>query len=73
MRSVDEGIEDLRKMKALGLRGVMMPGNPGKSLITMIRCMAPSLKQPSICRCRLASTFLPVREMSLEHHRADQR
>ena len=28
MRSVDEGIEDLRKMKALGLRGVMMPGNP---------------------------------------------
>src|SRR5487761_223777 len=28
MRSVAEGIEDLRKMKALGLRGVMMPGNP---------------------------------------------
>jgi len=28
MRSVDEGIEDLRRMKALGLRGVMMPGNP---------------------------------------------
>src|SRR5215471_7885678 len=28
MRSVDEGIEDLRKMKDLGLRGVMMPGNP---------------------------------------------
>jgi predicted TIM-barrel fold metal-dependent hydrolase len=28
MRSVEEGIEDLRKMKALGLRGVMMPGNP---------------------------------------------
>ena len=31
MRSVDEGIEDLRKMKALGLRGVMMPGNPAVS------------------------------------------
>jgi uncharacterized protein len=28
MRSIDEGIEDLRRMKALGLRGVMMPGNP---------------------------------------------
>jgi len=28
MRSVDEGIADLRKMKALGLKGVMMPGNP---------------------------------------------
>jgi uncharacterized protein len=28
MRSVDEGIEDLRKIRALGLRGVMMPGNP---------------------------------------------
>ena len=28
MRSVEEGIEDLRKMKALGLKGVMMPGNP---------------------------------------------
>ncbi len=28
MRSVDEGIEDVRKMKDLGLRGVMMPGNP---------------------------------------------
>jgi uncharacterized protein len=31
MRSVEEGIEDLRKIKALGLRGVMMPGNPGIS------------------------------------------
>jgi predicted TIM-barrel fold metal-dependent hydrolase len=28
MRSVEEGIEDLRKMKSLGLKGVMMPGNP---------------------------------------------
>jgi uncharacterized protein len=31
MRSVEEGIEDLRKMKALGFRGVMLPGNPGVS------------------------------------------
>jgi predicted TIM-barrel fold metal-dependent hydrolase len=31
MRSVEEGIEDLRKIKALGLRGVMMPGNPAIS------------------------------------------
>jgi predicted TIM-barrel fold metal-dependent hydrolase len=28
LRSVEEGIEDLRKIKELGLRGVMMPGNP---------------------------------------------
>ncbi len=28
MRSVEEGIEDLKQIKALGLRGVMMPGNP---------------------------------------------
>ena len=28
MRSVEEGISDLRKMKELGLKGVMMPGNP---------------------------------------------
>jgi uncharacterized protein len=28
MRSVEEGIADLRKMKDLGLKGVMMPGNP---------------------------------------------
>jgi predicted TIM-barrel fold metal-dependent hydrolase len=28
MRSVEEGIEDLRRIKDLGLRGVMMPGNP---------------------------------------------
>ena len=28
MRSPDEGIEDLRRIKELGLRGVMMPGNP---------------------------------------------
>jgi uncharacterized protein len=28
MRSPAEGIEDLRRIKALGLRGVMMPGNP---------------------------------------------
>jgi predicted TIM-barrel fold metal-dependent hydrolase len=28
MRSIEEGIEDLRTIKALGLRGVMMPGVP---------------------------------------------
>ena len=28
MRSPEEGIEDLRKMKALGLKGIMMTGNP---------------------------------------------
>lgn len=28
MRSVEEGIEDLRRIKELGLKGVMMPGNP---------------------------------------------
>ena len=28
MRSIDEGIEDLKQIVALGLRGVMMPGNP---------------------------------------------
>ena len=28
MRSVDDGIRDLERIKALGLRGVMMPGNP---------------------------------------------
>src|SRR5712692_6840456 len=28
MRSVEDGIRDLRRIKALGLRGVMMPGNP---------------------------------------------
>lgn len=29
MRTPAEGIEDLRKIKSLGLRGVMMPGEPG--------------------------------------------
>src|SRR3989442_4939934 len=29
MRSVEDGIEDLERIKGLGLRGVMMPGNPG--------------------------------------------
>ena len=28
MRTPEEGIEDLAKMKAMGLRGVMMPGFP---------------------------------------------
>jgi len=28
MRTPEEGIEDLEKIRALGLRGVMMPGNP---------------------------------------------
>jgi predicted TIM-barrel fold metal-dependent hydrolase len=28
MRSVEDGIRDLERIKALGLRGVMMPGNP---------------------------------------------
>ncbi len=31
MCSVGDGIEDLRKIKELGFRGVMMPGNPGVS------------------------------------------
>lgn len=30
LRNPDEGIEDLRKIKALGLRGVMLPGMPGQ-------------------------------------------
>jgi predicted TIM-barrel fold metal-dependent hydrolase len=29
MRSPEEGIEDLQRIKGLGLRGVMMPGQPG--------------------------------------------
>jgi len=29
MRTPEEGIEELRKAKSLGFRGVMMPGNPG--------------------------------------------
>jgi predicted TIM-barrel fold metal-dependent hydrolase len=29
MRTPDEGIEDIKTIKKLGLRGVMMPGNPG--------------------------------------------
>jgi len=29
LRSIDEGIEDLRRIKALGLRGAMLPGRPG--------------------------------------------
>jgi predicted TIM-barrel fold metal-dependent hydrolase len=28
MRSPEEGIKDLEKMKSMGMRGVMMPGNP---------------------------------------------
>ncbi len=28
MRSVEEGIEDLRRIKEMGFKGVMMPGNP---------------------------------------------
>jgi len=31
MRSVEDGIADLQRIKALGLRGVMMPGNPAVS------------------------------------------
>src|SRR5262249_37809525 len=29
-RSPREGIDDLQRIKALGLRGVMLPGNPGE-------------------------------------------
>jgi len=29
MRTPEEGIEDLQRIKSLGLRGVMMPGDPG--------------------------------------------
>jgi predicted TIM-barrel fold metal-dependent hydrolase len=31
MRSPDDGVRDLERIKALGLRGVMMPGNPAVS------------------------------------------
>lgn len=31
LRTVEEGIDDLREIKALGLRGVMLPGVPGLS------------------------------------------
>jgi len=31
IRTVKDGIADLEKIKALGFRGVMMPGNPGES------------------------------------------
>jgi predicted TIM-barrel fold metal-dependent hydrolase len=30
MRSIDEGIDDLKQIKSLGLRGVMMPGDPAE-------------------------------------------
>src|SRR5205814_7025041 len=30
MRTVGDGIEDLERIKAMGFRGVMMPGNPGE-------------------------------------------
>ena len=30
MRSVKEGIADLERIKAMGFKGVMMPGNPGR-------------------------------------------
>src|SRR5581483_3190933 len=31
MRSPEEGIEDLKRIKSLGLRGVMLPGVPGRA------------------------------------------
>ena len=30
MRTIKEGIDDLARIKAMGFRGVMMPGNPGE-------------------------------------------
>ena len=30
MRTVKEGIADLERIKAMGFKGVMMPGNPGE-------------------------------------------
>src|SRR6185369_4504216 len=30
MRTVKEGIDDLERIKAMGFKGVMMPGNPGE-------------------------------------------
>ena len=31
MRTPQEGVEDLRRIKALGLKGVMLPGHPGQA------------------------------------------
>ena len=41
MRSVEEGIEDLRKIKSMGFRGVMLPGNPG---VERLRRSAPTIE-----------------------------
>ena len=37
MRTPEEGIEDLESIKALGLRGVMMPGNPARRGLRLAR------------------------------------
>ncbi len=56
LRSVEEGIADIEAIKAAGLRGVMMPGNPGPRRTTTIRSGIRSGRQQWRWVCRSVST-----------------
>ena len=57
MRSVEEGISDLRAIKELGLRGVMMPGNPAVDdyRLTDLRSFLGGGDRALECRCAFTS------------------
>ena len=56
MRTIKEGIEDLERIKAMGFRGVMMPGNPGEKDYDSTRPSIRSGRPPSRSSCRSRST-----------------
>ena len=58
MRSPEEGIADLHAIKALGLRGVMMPGEPGARGLRLahLRPVLGGGDRARACRCRSTSS-----------------
>ena len=53
MRTLEEGIDDLERIKAMGFRGVMMPGNPGVEGLrrSHLRSVLGGRDRRSACRC----------------------
>ena len=58
VRTPEEGIADLQAIKALGLRGVMMPGNAGFERLRLadLRPVLGGRDRARACRCRSTSS-----------------
>ena len=64
MRTPEEGIDDLQAIKALGLRGVMLPGEPAVEATTTRPSTTSSGRRPSSSACRSSFHILTTEPTS---------